>query len=165
MLILMVPFSMIGVAWGHWIHNFPVNMLSYLGVIALVGIVVNDGLVLIGKFNGFLKDGLKFDDALYAAGKSRFRAIFLTSLTTIAGLTPLIFERSRQAQFLIPMAISIAYGIALATVLTLVMLPLMLSLGNKIKVYWKWMMTGYKPTKEEVETAIVEQKVEQNDFS
>ena len=165
MLILMIPFSLIGVAWGHWIHNFPVNMLSYLGVIALIGIVVNDGLVLIGKFNGFLKEGLKFDDALYEAGKSRFRAIFLTSLTTIAGLTPLIFEKSRQAQFLIPMAISIAYGIALATVLTLVMLPLMLSLGNKIKVYSKWAMTGYKPTKEEVETAIVEQKVEQNEYS
>lgn len=165
MLILMIPFCLIGVAWGHWIHNFPVNMLSYLGVIALIGIVVNDGLVLIGKFNGFLKEGLKFDDALYEAGKSRFRAIFLTSLTTVAGLSPLIFEKSRQAQFLIPMAISIAYGIALATVLTLVMLPLMLSLGNKIKVYGKWLMTGNKPTKEEVETAIVEQKVEQNEFS
>ena len=164
MLILMVPFSLIGVAWGHWIHDFSVNMLSYLGVIALVGIVVNDGLVLIGKFNGFLKDGLKFDDALFEAGKSRFRAIFLTSLTTIAGLTPLIFEKSRQAQFLIPMAISIAYGIALATILTLVMLPLMLSLGNKIKVYWKWMTTGNKPTKEEVERAIIEQKAEQHEI-
>ncbi|MCK5705171.1 MAG: efflux RND transporter permease subunit, partial [Cyclobacteriaceae bacterium] len=163
MLILMVPFSLIGVAWGHWIHNFPINILSYLGVIALVGIVVNDGLVLIGKFNGFLKAGLKFDDALFEAGKSRFRAIFLTSLTTIAGLSPLIFEKSRQAQFLIPMAISIAYGIALATVLTLVMLPLMLSLGNKMKVYWKWYFTGVKPSKEEVERAIIEQKVEQDE--
>lgn len=163
MLILMVPFSLIGVAWGHWFHGFPINMLSFLGIIALVGIVVNDGLVLIGKFNGFLKEGLKFDDALYEAGKSRFRAIFLTSLTTIAGLTPLIFEKSRQAQFLIPMAIAIAYGIALATVLTLVMLPLMLSLGNNLKVYWKYMTTGIKPTKEEVEQAIREQKVEQNE--
>jgi multidrug efflux pump subunit AcrB len=164
MLILMVPFSLIGVAWGHWIHDFPINMLSYLGIIALVGIVVNDGLVLIGKFNGFLRDGLKFDQALLEAGKSRFRAIFLTSLTTVAGLTPLIFEKSRQAQFLIPMAISIAYGIALATVLTLVLLPLMLSLGNNLKVYWKWLMTGNKPMKEEVERAIIEQKVEQNEI-
>lgn len=163
MLILMVPFSLIGVAWGHWIHNFPINMLSFLGIIALVGIVVNDGLVLIGKFNGFLKEGLKFDDALYEAGKSRFRAIFLTSLTTIAGLTPLIFEKSRQAQFLIPMAIAIAYGIALATVLTLVMLPLMLSFGNSFKVYWKYLITGVKPTKEEVEQAIREKQVDQNE--
>ncbi len=164
MLLLMIPFSLIGVVWGHWVHGFPVNMLSYLGVIALVGIVVNDGLVLIGKFNGLLQKGIKFDDALYEAGKSRFRAIFLTSLTTVAGLTPLIFEKSRQAQFLIPMAIAIAYGIALATVLTLVMLPLMLSLGNIIKVYWKWYFTGTKPTKEEVERAVIEQKVEQNEI-
>jgi multidrug efflux pump subunit AcrB len=163
MLILMVPFSLIGVAWGHWIHDFPINMLSYLGIIALVGIVVNDGLVLIGKFNGFLREGLKFDEALLEAGKSRFRAIFLTSITTIAGLTPLIFEKSRQAQFLIPMAISIAYGIALATVLTLVMRPLMLSLGNNLKVYWKWLATGKKPMKEEVERTIIEQKVEQDE--
>ena len=129
-----------------------------------MGIVVNDGLVLIGKFNGFLRDGLKFDKALIEAGKSRFRAIFLTSITTIAGLMPLMFEKSRQAQFLKPMAISIAYGIALATVLTLVMLPLMLSLGNKTKVYYQWWKTGKKPSKEEVERSIIELKSEQNDI-
>ncbi len=165
MLMLMVPFSLIGVAWGHWLHNFPINVLSYLGIIALIGIVVNDGLVLIGKFNGFLRDGLKFDKALLEAGKSRFRAIFLTSVTTIAGLMPLMFEKSRQAQFLKPMAISIAYGIGLATILTLVMLPLMLSLGNKIKVYYQWWKTGRKPSKEEVENTIIELKSEQNEIS
>ncbi len=164
MLILMIPFSLIGVAWGHWIHGLQINILSYLGIIALVGIVVNDGLVLIEKFNGFLRDGLKFNDALFEAGKSRFRAIFLTSLTTIAGLSPLIFEKSMQAQFLIPMAVSIAYGIGFATILTLVMLPLMLSLGNNIQVNFKWLISGTKPSKEEVESAIIEQKVEQNEF-
>ncbi len=164
MLILMIPFSLIGVAWGHWIHGLQINILSYLGIIALVGIVVNDGLVLIEKFNGFLREGLKFNDALFEAGKSRFRAIFLTSLTTIAGLSPLIFEKSMQAQFLIPMAVSIAYGIGFATILTLVMLPLMLSLGNNIKVNFKWLISGTKPSKEEVESAIIEQKVEQNEF-
>jgi multidrug efflux pump subunit AcrB len=164
MLMLMIPFSLIGVAWGHWIHNFPINITSYLGIIALVGIVVNDGLVLIEKFNGFLKEGLKFDKALLEAGKSRFRAIFLTSVTTIGGLSPLIFEKSRQAQFLIPMAIAVAYGIGLGTVLNLVMLPLMLSLGNNIKVHWKWLMTGVKPTKEEVERAVIEQKAEQDEI-
>ncbi len=160
LLILMIPFSLIGVAWGHWIHGFPINILSFLGIIALIGIVVNDGLVLIGKFNGFLKEGLKFEDALFEAGKSRFRAIFLTSLTTVAGMAPLIFEKSRQAQFLIPMAISIAYGIMMATLLTLVMLPMLLSLGNSIKVHWKWMWSGNKPVPEEVERAIIEQKAE-----
>ena len=157
-LILMVPFSLIGVAWGHWIHGFPINVLSFLGIIALIGIIVNDGLVLISKLNIYLKSGMKYNDALVAAGKSRFRAIFLTTITTIAGLSPLIFETSRQAQFLIPMAIAIAYGIALATVLTLVMLPLMLKLSNDLKVLWRWYTTGKKPSSEEVEGAVIELK-------
>ena len=160
LLLLMVPFSLIGVAWGHWIHGFPINILSFLGIIALIGIVVNDGLVLISKFNNYLKEGMTFNDAMLAAGKSRFRAIFLTSITTVAGLTPLIFEKSLQAQFLIPMAIAIAYGIMLATVLTLVMLPLMLSTGNQFKVWALWLWRGKKPSREEVERAIKELKVE-----
>ncbi len=160
LLLIMVPFSLVGVAWGHYIHNFPINMLSFLGIIALVGIVVNDGLVLIEKFNGFLREGLSFNDAILEAGKSRFRAIFLTSLTTIAGLSPLIFEKSRQAQFLIPMAISIAYGIGLATLLTLLMLPTLLAISNSMKRYWHWLFKGRKPEREEVERAIIEKKVE-----
>ena len=75
-LLLMVPFSFVGIGWGHWIHGFSVNVLSLLGIIALIGIMVNDGLVLISKFNGFLKKGMTFDEALYEAGRSRFRAIF-----------------------------------------------------------------------------------------
>ena len=160
MLILLVPFSITAVGWGHYIHGFPINILSMLGVIALIGIMVNDGLVLIGRFNNNLRQGMEFDDALIEAGKSRFRAIFLTSITTIAGLAPLLLEKSRQAQFLKPMAISIAYGIAFATVLTLLMLPLFLSFSNKIKVNTKWLKTGDKVTKEEVERAIKEQKEE-----
>ncbi|MCI2228576.1 efflux RND transporter permease subunit [Polaribacter sp. MSW13] len=163
LLLLMIPFSMIGVVWGHFIHGFSINILSWLGIIALVGIMVNDGLVLIGKFNSYLKEGRKFDDALIAAGQSRFRAIFLTSLTTIAGLAPLMLEKSRQAQFLIPMAISISYGIAIATILTLVMLPLLLSVSNSIKVGIKWLKTGEKVTKEEVESAIIESKFDENE--
>ena len=162
LLIIMIPFSMIGVIWGHYIHNFAVGILSFLGIIALIGIMVNDGLVLIGKFNSYLKEGMKFDDALLRAGQSRFRAIFLTSLTTVAGLAPLIFEKSRQAQFLIPMAISIAYGIAIATVLTLVMLPMMLSVSNTIKVKIKWLITNRRITREEVERAIIESKFDED---
>jgi multidrug efflux pump subunit AcrB len=163
LLLLMVPFSLIGVAWGHWLHNYPLNMSSFLGIIALIGIVVNDGLVLIEKFNGFLREGLQFNDAIVAAGKSRFRAIFLTSLTTIAGLSPLMLEKSRQAQFLIPMAISIAYGIALATLLTLLMLPLLLAIGNSVKMYYTWLIKGVKPKREELERAIKDQKLETYD--
>ena len=164
LLFIMVPFSLIGVAWGHYFHGFPINMLSWLGIIALIGIVVNDGLVLIGKFNLNLKDGLSFEDALVAAGSSRFRPILLTSLTTIAGLAPLIFETSRQAQFLIPMAISIAYGIFIATFLTLLMLPLLLHISNSFKVGQKWLFTGVKPAREEVERAIKEVQEEKEEL-
>jgi len=160
LLLIMIPFAFIGVGWGHFIHDFPVNILSMLGIIALVGIVVNDGLVFIAKFNGFLKEGITYDQALIKAGSSRFRAIFLTSITTVAGLSPLIFETSRQAQFLIPMAISIAYGITIATVLTLVMLPMLLAISNNIKVHGYWLWSGKKPTAESVERAIKEIKSE-----
>ncbi len=142
MLFFLIPFSFVGVAWGHWIHGMPVNMLSVLGIVALIGILVNDGLVLIKKFNQLLREGMPFDDALFEAGKQRFRAIFLTSITTIAGLAPLIFEPGFSAQFLIPMAISVAYGIAFATLLTLFLLPLILSLNSKMKRATHWLKTG-----------------------
>lgn len=160
LLILLVPLSITGVAWGHWIHNFPLNILSILGIIALIGIMVNDGLVLIGRFNNNLRQGMSFDSALINAGKSRFRAIFLTSVTTVAGLAPLLLEKSRQAQFLKPMAISVSYGIAFATLLTLIVLPIFLSFSNQIKVYFKWLSSGDFPSKEAVERALIELKDE-----
>ncbi|MGJ8551000.1 efflux RND transporter permease subunit [Winogradskyella wichelsiae] len=160
LLLLLIPFSLTAVAWGHWLLDFQVNVLSLLGIIALIGIMVNDGLVLIGKFNSNLKEGMTFDLALSEAGKSRFRAIFLTSLTTIAGLAPLLLEKSRQAQFLKPMAISISFGIAYATILTLLVLPLFLSFSNTIKAKSKWLASGKEVTKEEVERAIKEQQEE-----
>ena len=163
LLFIMVPFSLIGIVWGHYIHGFAINILSWLGIIALVGIMVNDGLVLVGKFNTYLKEGMTFNDALFQAGKSRFRAIILTSLTTVAGLMPLLLEKSRQAQFLKPIAISISYGIMIATFLTLLMLPLLLSINNSLTVKIKWLLTGKKVTKEEVTRAVKELKIEQND--
>jgi multidrug efflux pump subunit AcrB len=164
MLLLLIPLSLPAVAWGHWVHDFALNILSMLGIIALIGIMVNDGLVLIGKFNSNLRQGMTFDNAIYNAGRSRFRAIFLTSITTIAGLTPLIFEESRQAQFLIPMAISIAYGIAFATVLTLVMLPIFLSFSNWMKTTTDRLVKGRKTPKEIQERAVKEMEEEaQND--
>ncbi len=160
MLLLLIPISLPAVAWGHWIHGFPINILSMLGIIALIGIMVNDGLVLIGKFNSNLRSGMTFDNAIYEAGRSRFRAIFLTSITTIAGLAPLIFETSRQAQFLKPMAISIAYGIGFATVLTLVMLPIFLSFSNWVKINIGVLSIGRKIEKEEEERSVKELKEE-----
>ena len=158
LLFVLIPFSFVGVAWGHWVHGQSINILSGLGIVALVGILVNDGLVLIEKFNILLKDGMPYHKAMVEAGRSRFRAIFLTSLTTVAGLAPLIFEKSFSAQFLIPMAISVAYGIAYATFMTLFLLPLLLALKNTVKVYLGWLWNGIKPSKESVERAIIETK-------
>ncbi|MDB4107215.1 efflux RND transporter permease subunit [Bacteroidia bacterium] len=160
-LLLLVPFSIIGVAWGHFIHGQQLSILSFLGVVALIGIIVNDSLVLVEKMNGYLKQGMTFDDAIYQAGYVRFRAIFLTSMTTIAGLAPLIMEKSFQAQFLIPMAISVAYGIGLATALTLILLPVFLSTWNSTKRGFGWAWNGgVMPSAEMVEPAIQELEAE-----
>ena len=160
-IMLLIPLSLTGVAWGHWLHGMPMSILSFLGVVALIGIIVNDSLVLVSKKNINIKSGQKVYDAIYNAGISRFRAIFLTTITTIAGLAPLIFETSFQAQFLIPMAVSIAYGIGFATMLTLVVLPSMMALVNDSRVLIRHIWTNEKPTREEVEPAIKEMKSEQ----
>ena len=161
LLLLLIPFSLTTVAWGHLVHGFPVNVISLLGVIALVGILVNDGLVLISKFNSNLRAGKTYDDSLFGAGKERFRAIFLTSITTMAGLAPIIFEKSFQAQLLKPMAISIAYGIGYATFLTLILLPILLSLTNTLKLNFVWLRSGKKLDKREVEAPVIELKREE----
>ena len=156
LLIMLIPFSLTTVAWGHLFHSFPVNVISLLGIIALIGILVNDGLVYISKFNSNLKEGMSFDDSLFEAGKERFRAIFLTSVTTIAGLAPIILEKSFQAQLLKPMAISIAYGIAYATLLTLILLPILLSITNSVKLAIHWMYYGQKLNKRDIEAPVIE---------
>ncbi len=160
LLLLLIPFSLTTVAWGHLFHGFPVNVISLLGVIALVGILVNDGLVLISKFNSNLRSGKSYDESLFGAGKERFRAIFLTSITTMAGLAPIIFEKSFQAQLLKPMAISIAYGIGYATFLTLILLPILLSLTNTFKLNFIWLRSGLKLDKRDVEAPVIELKKE-----
>lgn len=159
-IMLLIPLSLTGVAWGHFIHGMPMSILSFLGVVALIGIIVNDSLVLVSKYNINVKAGQPVYEAIYNAGISRFRAIFLTTVTTIAGLAPLIFETSFQAQFLIPMAVSIAYGIGFATMLTLVVLPSMMAGVNDIRVAIKYIWTGEKPTREQVEPAIQEMESE-----
>ena len=156
LLFILIPFCFVGVAWGHWIHGQSINVLSGLGIVALIGILVNDGLVLIEKFNLLLREGIPYRVAMVEAGRSRFRAIFLTSLTTVAGLAPLILEKSFSAQFLIPMAISVAYGIAYATFMTLFLLPLLLAAKNSLMVMITWLWEGEKPEKAAVERAIKE---------
>ena len=118
-----IPFGIIGAVLGHLIMGFDISILSIFGIVALSGVVVNDSLLLIDYVNQKRKEGMPIEDALITAGKRRFRPILLTSLTTFFGLAPLIFERSYQAQFLIPMALSLAYGVMAATGITLLMIP------------------------------------------
>ncbi len=156
LVIFMTIFGIIGVGWGHWIHDAQISLLSGFGIIALIGVMVNDSLVFVTAMNGYLKEGLSFRDAVTEAGKSRFRPILLTSLTTVAGLAPLIFETSFQAQFLVPMAIAVAYGLIIATYNTLIVLPVMLTLMNKVRIGVHWFWEGKRPLPREVEPAIME---------
>ena len=118
-----IPFGIVGAVLGHLIMGFPVTILSLFGVVGLAGVVVNDSLVLIDATNRIREEGSPPDEAVARAGTLRFRAILLTSLTTFAGLMPIILERSLQARFLIPMAISLGYGVLFATGITLLLIP------------------------------------------
>jgi multidrug efflux pump subunit AcrB len=158
MVVFMIPFGLMGVVLGHWMHAAVISLFSFFGIIALIGVMVNDSIVLIETLNMYLQEGKRFADALREAAISRFRPIMLTSVTTIAGLGPLILEKSFQAQFLVPMAIAVAYGLAAATFITLVLLPLTLSLFNDLKQYLLWLWEGQRPTPEEVEPAVQELK-------
>ena len=156
---LLIPFCFIGVIWGHWLNAAPISLFSALGVIALIGILVNDALVLVTTYNSLLAEGKQQMAAIYEAGLSRFRPIVLTTVTTFAGLAPLLFETSLQAQFLIPMAIAVSFGLLVITVIILVLLPVYLITFNRLKVYGKKAWNGVKPTYEEVENAARVQNV------
>lgn len=118
-----IPFGLVGAVGGHLIMQYKFSMMSVVGLVALSGVVVNDSLVLVDYINKLRAKGTALQDAIREAGAARFRAILLTSLTTFAGLTPLLMEQSVQAKFLIPMGISLAFGVIFATLITLVMVP------------------------------------------
>ncbi|TXS92139.1 efflux RND transporter permease subunit [Parahaliea maris] len=118
-----IPFGVIGAVVGHWITGYPLSMMSLMGVIALSGVVVNDSLILVDYINKAIRDGVAPLTAVMDAGTTRFRAILLTSLTTFFGLAPMLLERSVQAQEIVPMAVSLAFGIVFATVITLLLVP------------------------------------------
>jgi multidrug efflux pump subunit AcrB len=119
-----IPFGFLGAFLGHFIVGISFSIMSIFGLLALTGVVVNDSLVMVDYVNGKVKEGFSQEEAVRLAGPARFRAIILTSLTTFVGLLPLMFERSTQAQFLIPMAVSLAFGVLVATVFTLFMVPI-----------------------------------------
>ena len=121
-----IPFGILGAVLGHIILRAEINMVSYIGIIALTGVVVNDSLILVHYFNRKLQEKTDFVEALLSSGKARFRAILLTSLTTFFGLMPILLEQSMQAKFIHQMAISIGFGILFATLITLVLVPTLL---------------------------------------
>lgn len=120
---LAIPFGLMGAVLGHWITGYPITIISGIGFVALTGIVVNDAIVLIDYVNVRIREGLTPFEANLEGSKTRLRAIFLTSETTIAGMFPMLFETSFQAKFLIPMAITISFGLLFSTVQTLIIAP------------------------------------------
>jgi multidrug efflux pump subunit AcrB len=118
-----IPFGLIGAILGHLVMGLEFTIVSIFGIVALSGIVVNDSLILIDFINRAARSGIEISEAVIESGKARFRPVLLTSITTVAGLFPLLLERSFQAQFLIPMAVSICFGLLAATVLTLLYVP------------------------------------------
>jgi len=127
-----IPFGLTGALTGHWLMNIELTILSLFGIFGLSGIVVNDSIILITFYKRLREQGVETVAAIVDAACQRLRAVLLTSLTTIAGLTPLLFETSLQAQFLIPMAVSISFGLAFATVLVLLVVPAMLTVHEHV---------------------------------
>jgi len=132
LVMLTIPLGLTGAVLGHWIMGMNLTILSMFGFFGLSGIVVNDSIILVIFYRHIKDKGMSVYAALEEAACQRLRAVLLTSLTTIAGLTPLLFETSRQAQFLIPMAVSIAFGLAFATLLILLVIPAMLSIYEDV---------------------------------
>ncbi len=172
LIILMIPLGIIGAVWGHGIHGEPVSMMSIWGMVALSGVVINDAIVFMARYNQNLERGLKVVDAVKDAGASRFRAIFLTTVTTVVGLMPLILEPSPDAKMLVPMAIALGYGILFGTGFILLVLPVLIILNNKNLIFLHKLKLAiikfYHPesdklvpfTPEELEPAIKYAKIE-----
>lgn len=131
-----IPLGLIGALLGHLIMGLDVTLLSIFGFFGLSGIVINDSIILINEYQQLRLERMRVVAAISEAATRRLRAIFLTSITTIAGLTPLLFERSLQAQFLIPMACSISFGLAFATILLLLVIPVLLLYVENVTRYF-----------------------------
>jgi hydrophobic/amphiphilic exporter-1 (mainly G- bacteria), HAE1 family len=137
-----IPFSLIGAIGGHLLLGYPFTLLSMIGAVALTGVVVNDSIVLVDRVNELRRAGVPLRRAVIDGAASRLRAIQLTTTTTAAGMAPLILERSFQAQFLIPMAISLVFGLLFATVLTLVFLPMLYLVLEDLRGVVRWLFGG-----------------------
>jgi multidrug efflux pump subunit AcrB len=180
-IIAMIPLSWLGALWGHGVESVPVSLLSVWGMLALSGVIINDAVVFLTKYNSLLMEGRKVKEAVFETGLARFRAIVLTTITTSVGLYPIIFERSFQAQFLVPMAVALAYGVLVGTGFILIFFPVIILTLNDFKRTLKyiinrinlWVLRGDPnrkvppkiearlsafPTRESVEIALIHSK-------
>lgn len=137
-----IPFGLVGAVWGHLLLGLDVTMMSMFGLVALSGVVVNDSLVMVDLINRERARNSSLDDAVRAAGVGRFRAVILTSLTTFLGLSPLILEKSFGAQFMVPMAVSLAFGVVFSTGITLIMVPTAFLILEDLKRGARWVFGG-----------------------
>lgn len=127
-----VPFGLVGAVTGHLLLGYDLTVLSLIGLIGLSGILVNDSIILVSTIEEKRRAGTPLHEALVSGSRDRVRAVLLTSMTTIGGLAPLLFETSLQAQFLIPMAITLVFGLLLATLLVLVVVPALIAIQGDI---------------------------------
>ncbi len=160
MIIFMIPLGLLGAVWGHGIEGATLSLMSIWGMVALSGTIINDAVVLLDKYNRDLKRGFKVNEAILNAAQKRFRPILLTTITTTVGLFPLIKEVSSDAQFIIPMAVALAYGILFGTFFILTVFPVLIQMANSLQVKWKKLIHGGDVTPEEVERAVKDQQVE-----
>ncbi|WP_217518738.1 efflux RND transporter permease subunit [Vibrio metschnikovii] len=137
-----IPFSIVGAILGHWLNDLPLSILSFNGVIALSGVVVNDSLLLVSQYNQEVRQTNDRKQAMISACTGRLRPVLLTSATTFAGLIPILSETSMQAQFLIPAAVSLAYGIVFATAITLILIPSLITIQEDMTIFLKRVTTG-----------------------
>ena len=140
-----IPFGLVGAIWGHVLMGMELSIVSTLGLVALTGVVVNDSLVLVDYINKRRATGVEHVTAIHQAGIARFRPVLLTSLTTFASLTPMLLERSVQARFLMPMAVSLAFGVLFATIITLVLVPTGYLVLEDVRRAWRWIVGSHDP--------------------
>ncbi len=149
-----IPLGLVGALFGHWLVGINLTILSLFGIFGLAGIVINNSIILVEFFKSLRAEGMPTQAAIIEATCQRLRAVTLTSLTTIGGLIPLLFERSQQAQFLIPMAVSIAFGLGFATLLVLFFIPALLSIYESAAAALQRWQVPNKPTPDQAQAAI-----------
>lgn len=130
---IMIPFGAVGAVFGHWLMDFNLSIMSLMALLGLSGILVNDSIILVSRLDERLAGGEELEHAAVGAAQDRLRAVLLTSLTTIGGLLPLMFEKNLQAQFLLPMAATLVFGLGIATLLVLFLVPAFIGIGNDIR--------------------------------